>query len=754
MKNMNPVKSKKQSYIEFAIYLFLTLVFGIACSQSEKLVQKVSEPSEPVTQEEYIAPPPPPGAENWPSFRGIRASGIAGGQDIPLNWNAEKGINIMWKIKIPGLGHSSPVVWKDRVFITTAVGKDEEPFLKVGRYGESPDNPEKFTHHFNVYCIDKNSGKIVWKKTAYRGIPKVKRHIKSSHANSTIAADGKHVVAFFGSEGVYCYNMEGKLLWKKDLGYLDAGAFDAPGIQWGFGSSPIIYKEKLIVLCDVNNQSFIAAFNVATGKEIWRTLRDEVPTWGTPTVHEAKDRVQVIVNGYKHIGSYDVETGKGLWRLSGGGDVPVPTPVVAHDLVFITNAHGRLNPIYAIKLNAHGDISLAKGEKSNEYVSWYKPRRGVYQSTPIVYGDYLYLVSGSGVLTCYKAKTGEQVYRERITGRRSAYTASPVAADGRLYFSDEYGNIQVIKAGPKYEHLAANKMGESCLASPAISGGMLFIRTNRHLFGIGKGGQIAAAHPRPSKEIEDKKLRSVEGKPGPEKMGETGTKTLKPIGKMTDPLEILKIVDAESKAVNAVKYDVDLKGDGALESQVGTLKATVISDGFMDGFPERLIVNGEVQLPDSDKVQKFTGGSDGNEYFIIDHNNRSAKVDLEVRGISGPLARYVLGGVIREYHHDEPFKEEIECEKKTLKGIKKINGEDCYEVHLTFPSERSYEVTWFFSVKDFLPRGRFDYYVLQNGKKGGVIKLVSNLVVEPKLAPDTFKFKLPKGYTKKDDSTP
>ena len=424
---------------------------------------------------------------NWPQFRGPHASGIADGQNPPVTWDAQKGDNIRWKTRIPGLAHASPIVWGDRVFITSAVSSDPDPYLRVGLFGESPDHPEEIVHGFNVYCLDKKTGKIIWEKTAHSGIPKVKRHIKSTHANCTPATDGKHVVAFFGSEGLYCYDFNGELLWKKDLGYLDAGAFNAPEVQWGFGSSPTIYKDLVIVQCDVNNQSFLAAFDIADGKEKWRTLRDVFACWGTPTVHEGGGRTQVIVNGYEYMGGYDVNTGKELWRLSGGGDVPVPTPYVAHDLIFITNAHGPARPIYAIRLGAGGDISLKEGERSNEFIAWSEPKRGSYMPTTIVYGDYLYVGDDRGILTCYKAKTGERLYRKRIADLRgAAYSASPVAADGKLYFTGEDGDIHVIKAGPEYELLATNTMGEVCLATPAISEGMMFVRTSKHLFGIGK----------------------------------------------------------------------------------------------------------------------------------------------------------------------------------------------------------------------------------------------------------------------------
>ena len=424
--------------------------------------------------------------ENWQQFRGHNASGITAGQDLPLEWDVKTGTNILWKTSIPGLGHSSPVVWEDRVFVTTSVGEGSEAYLKVGRYGESPDNPEDYVHHYRIYCLNRITGEIIWENTAYSGKPKVKRHIKSSHANCTPAVDGKHLLVFFGSQGLYCYALEGKLLWTKDLGYLDAGAFNAPEIQWGFASSPIIYQDKVIVLCDVNNQSFITALELKTGKEIWRTLRDENPSWGTPTIFESEDRTQAIVNGYKHLGGYEVETGKAIWWMHGGGDVPCPTPVVSNGLAFITNAHGRMRPIYAIDLKAEGDISLAQGETSNQYIPWFYPRRGSYQPTPVVYDGLLYIGDNGGVLGCYIAETGEELYREKIGGDISSYSASPVMTDGRLYFTDEYGNIHIIKAGPKYEHLATNKMDEICMATPAISGKTLFIRARRHLYAISK----------------------------------------------------------------------------------------------------------------------------------------------------------------------------------------------------------------------------------------------------------------------------
>jgi outer membrane protein assembly factor BamB len=293
------------------------------------------------------------------------------------------------------------------------------------------------------------------------------------------------VVAFFGSEGLYCYDMEGTLLWKKDFGPLDAAFFVAPDAQWGFASSPVIHDGVVYIQCDVLNDPFLAAFDLETGDQIWRTPRDDVPTWSTPTVHEKGDRTFLLVNGWKHAGGYDARTGEEIWRLSGGGDIPVPGPVVAHDLVFITNAHGSDAPIYAIRLDARGDISLGDGATSNEHVTWSVPRGGAYMQTPLVYDSYLYNCRDNGVLSVYDARSGNRMYQQRLGGGGGGFTASPVAADGKVYFTSEEGDVYVVKAGPEYELLATNPLGEVTMATPALSEGTLYFRTRTHLLAIG-----------------------------------------------------------------------------------------------------------------------------------------------------------------------------------------------------------------------------------------------------------------------------
>jgi len=420
---------------------------------------------------------------NWPSFRGHHADGISDGFAAPVKWDLGKSQNIAWKAAIPGLGHSSPVIWGDRVFVTTAISGLNTPELKVGLYGSIDPVEDDTVHQWQLICLDKSSGKVLWKQTSYQGVPKVKRHPKSTHANSTPATDGKHVVAFFGSEGLYCYDMAGNLIWKTDFGVLNSTYYVVPSAQWGFASSPVIHSGSVIVQCDVLENSFLAALDIKTGKELWRTARDEVPTWGTPTIYPDGENTQIIVNGYKHIGAYDFKTGKEIWKIVGGGDIPVPTPVVADDLVFINSAHGKMSPIYAIKLNSKGDISLKPGDTSNEQIVWSIKRGGAYMQTPIVYGDYLYNLRGNGSLSCFRAKTGELIYREAV-GKMASFSASGVAADGKLYFPSEQGEVYVVKAGPEFEVLGSNPMNDICMATPALSEGTLFVRTHHYLVAV------------------------------------------------------------------------------------------------------------------------------------------------------------------------------------------------------------------------------------------------------------------------------
>ncbi|HEX2465361.1 MAG TPA: PQQ-binding-like beta-propeller repeat protein [Thermoanaerobaculia bacterium] len=433
---------------------------------------------------------------DWPGFRGIRASGVAEGFPTAASFDVASGANVKWRSEIAGLAHSSPVIWGNDLCLTTAVSAEGTPELKVGLYGDIGSAADIGPQRYEVLCLDKTTGKERWRTTAYEGAPKTKRHPKATHANSTPATDGRHLVTFFGSEGFYCHDLAGKLLWKKDFGVLDAGYYLAPDAQWGFASSPVIHDGKVIVQVDVLQKGgFIAAFDVATGNEVWRVGRTDVPTWSTPTVWplgagaSGGSTTLVLANGYRQIGAYDFATGREVWRMTGGGDIPVPTPITAHDLAFITNAHGRMAPVYAVRAGASGDITLATGATSNAGLAWSTARDGAYMQTPIVYGDLLYVGRDNGVVTCFDARTGAQKYQTRIGDGSRGFTSSPVAADGKIYFTSEQGDVVVVRAGAEYQELARNELGEVHMSTPAISEGVLYFRTRGHVVAIAESAK-------------------------------------------------------------------------------------------------------------------------------------------------------------------------------------------------------------------------------------------------------------------------
>jgi outer membrane protein assembly factor BamB len=354
--------------------------------------------------------------------------------------------------------------------------------LKLGLYGDIDEANDNKIHEFKVYCLDKNSGKIIWERVAHKGIPKSRRHTKSTQANCTPATDGKYLIVHFGSEGLYCYDFKGKLIWKKDMGILNPGPYTDPGVEWGYASSPIIFKDKIIIQCDIPERPFITALELSTGKEIWRTSRaNEVSTWCTPAIYSKDGKTQVIANGYNHICGYEFETGKEIWRLSNGGDAPAPTPVIANDLIYLNSAHGSFSPIFVIKPDAKGDITLDGESTKNQYIVWSIKRGGAYMQTPLIYEGLLYNLQVNGLLTCFDALTGGIKYKESL---KEAFSASAIAADGKIYFSSEAGNVYVIKAGPEYNLIAKNNLNDNCMATPAISGNMLFFRTQHYVIAI------------------------------------------------------------------------------------------------------------------------------------------------------------------------------------------------------------------------------------------------------------------------------
>jgi outer membrane protein assembly factor BamB len=423
-------------------------------------------------------------ADNWPSFRGPAASGVGEGRPAPTTWDVPAGKGVRWRVAVPGLAHSSPIVWGRQVCLATAVSSATAADLKVGLYGNIESANDQSEHRWMVLCYDKSTGKLLWERVAHAGVPKVKRHTKSTHASSTLATDGRYIVAFFGSEGLYAFDMNGKPIWKKDFGVLDSGFFMVPDAQWAFGSSPIIHGDRVIIQVDVQKGSFVAALDVATGNEIWRTPRADVPTWSTPAVYTHDGITQVVVNGWKHIGGYDLRTGKEIWRMEGGGDIPVPTPITSHGLIFITNSHGGKSPVFAVRPTAQGTITLKDAETSNAHIAWSAARDGAYMQTPLVFGDLLFVCKDNGVLSVFDVRTGQRHFQARLADGRTGFSASPVASNGLIYFTSEEGDVYVLKAGTTFEQLAVNPLGEVAMATPAISDGAMFFRTRNHLIAI------------------------------------------------------------------------------------------------------------------------------------------------------------------------------------------------------------------------------------------------------------------------------
>ena len=426
------------------------------------------------------------GNGNWPSFRGPRASGVADGQDLPDRWDGKSGRNVRWKRSIPGLAHSSPVIWKERLFLTTAISSRPDATFRPGLYGSGDASADRSKQRWVVYCLDKRGGEVLWERTTAEGRPKDKRHTKATYANSSPATDGRHVVAFFGSEGLYAYDVDGRRLWKKDLGHLDVGAYDVPSYEWGSASSPIIHRDLVIVQCDTQAESFILAADVKTGKTVWKTARDELPSWGTPTVYEGRRGAELVTNGSNFIRAYEPLTGKELWRLGGSSKITAPTPVFYGDIIIVASGRAPERPIFAIRAGARGVLTLERGKSSSETVLWSKVRRGPYMPTPLIYRSLLWVLGNSGILDCYDLTTGAEIYRERIRHAGSGFSASPVAADGRIYLSSEDGDIFVVDAGREFELVSTNSMGELLMATPALSEGILYVRTQHHLFAIGR----------------------------------------------------------------------------------------------------------------------------------------------------------------------------------------------------------------------------------------------------------------------------
>jgi outer membrane protein assembly factor BamB len=422
-------------------------------------------------------------AQNWPSFRGPDASGVAAAPaSPPSTWNLQQPANIAWRTTIPGLAHSSPIVWGDRIYVTTAVAASGKPTVTIGEGDKAgiDSAADVVSHEWRLIAFDKTSGKIVWNRVVHQGVPRMKRHVKASHASSTPSTDGRSIVALLGSEGLFCFDMTGALKWRADLGVMDVGLVDDPSYQWGPASSPVIFENLVIVQNDRHKNSFVAAYDLSTGKEAWRTTHDEYPSWATPAIARGASRTEIVTNSGKYIRGLDPKTGRELWRMSDNmTQVKVPTPIVGENVAIVTGGYpagGR--PIYAIRLGGSGDLGASA-------IAWRTERGSPYTGTPLLYDGILYVCTDNGILSAYDPKTGGRIYQQRVGAGGSGFSASPVAAAGRIYLSSEDGDVFVVKAGRAFELLATNRMGTIVMATPAISGNMLIVRTQTELVGIG-----------------------------------------------------------------------------------------------------------------------------------------------------------------------------------------------------------------------------------------------------------------------------
>lgn len=387
------------------------------------------------------------GAKYWPRWRGPSGQGVANGSGYPDTWSPTQ--NVSWKTPVPGSGNSSPIVWGDRIFLTTAY-----------------DNGRRMS----IVAFNRTTGQRLWEAFAPEGKSPYGNHYKNGYASATPATDGQRVYASFGARGLFAVDLAGKVAWHHDLGRMDA--------YHGTAGSPLLYKDRLILYQDQFNDSFIAAFDTKTGRELWRTRREAQVGWGTPIAIRVGDHDEIIVNSQWSVRAYNPDNGVELWSCRGTTDEVIPTPVVGYGLVFCSS--GRAGPTLAIRPGGRGDVTKT-------HVAWTSPRGSPFVPSPILYGEHLYMINDmASIVTCLDAMTGKVVWQSRLgVAQREGFSASPVAVDGKLFFTNDEGETFVLKAGPTFELLRVNKLGESTLATPALVGGRWYMRTDRNLWAIG-----------------------------------------------------------------------------------------------------------------------------------------------------------------------------------------------------------------------------------------------------------------------------
>jgi outer membrane protein assembly factor BamB len=423
-----------------------------------------------------LAQSAPSETKNWPQFRGAEADGLGEGATLPETWSPSE--NVVWKRELPGWGWSSPVIWEKRIFLTAAVHEGPRDKMFAGGYPGGFVKPTD-VHRWMIYCLDFDTGKIVWQREAHKGLPPQPRHPRNSYASETPVTDGERVYAYFADIGVFCYDMVGKPLWEK--------RWDSQPIRggWGTGISPVLHEDRLFIVNDNEKESFMVALDKTTGKQVWRVGRTERSNWATPYVWENEQRTEIITIGTNRARSYDLE-GKVLWELNGTSGLVSQSPISKHGLLYL-GAGYHYGPLYAIRPGASGDISLKDGETSNKWIAWSQPRGSSIHPGYLISGEQLYVLFDAGLLSCSNAKTGETIFpRQRLNTGGGRFYASPWAYNGKVFLLNEDGTTWVVEDAPKFNLIRKNKLDDYAWATPAISRGSLFIRTYTSLYRLQK----------------------------------------------------------------------------------------------------------------------------------------------------------------------------------------------------------------------------------------------------------------------------
>jgi len=445
----------------------------------------------------------------WPGFRGPTGNGLSDDRALPMRWSPTE--NVRWAVDVPGRGWSSPVVWNSRVYVTSAIserpfkqpspglygndyiaelrkqGLSDEEVMKRVRARDTEGPEESDAVRYVVYALDAATGKVAWEREAYKGLPSGGRHRKNTYASETPATDGERLYVSFGQNvGLFCYTLDGTLLWKRQWPptsiYLD----------FGTASSPVVHDGRVYVQQDSEDESFLTALDAKTGAEIWRTPRKYdgflKSSWSTPAIWKTPSRTEIVTTGHGMIRSYGVDGGE-LWRITIPGiTMPTPSPLIWNSLLYVgTGAQNgeASRPFFAIRPGASGDISLKETEESTAFVAWRQPRASGYTPSALVADGRVYLVHDTGIMGVYAADTGRQIYKARVGGVGHTFSASPVASGSHIYFLDEDGTTIVVEGGDSYKEVAQNALNEMSLASPAVAGGSLYIRTEKRLYKVG-----------------------------------------------------------------------------------------------------------------------------------------------------------------------------------------------------------------------------------------------------------------------------